>query len=448
MDKALGNEAIVIGAGMGGLAAAKALSRHFEHVTVLDRDTLPSEPAPRIGTPQARHAHALLPSGQEALEQLFPGLKKALEDAHVVKCRAGIDMVWERPGFDPFPIRDLGFDNLFMSRALLEFVCRRLLLEQQNVSVLGNSRVTEILASGGRVVSGVRYEDADGREATLSADLVIDASGRGGPTLALLRALGRPEPETTEIGVDVGYASALFEAPEAEPGRWLGVFHVPKAPESSRGAVLFPLEGKRWLVGIGGRFDERPPGHIDGYMAFLKGLRTSTIYDAVSKARRLTEIYRFNVPANVRRHFERLSDFPRGLIPVGDAICHFNPLYGQGMSVAAMEACLLNQMLDQRKGTPDPLEGLAPAFFQEIQALLATPWSVSESDFIFPQTRGVRPPDIDRRLQYGAALLKLAAQDPAVHKTMVEVNSLLKPGTALREPHIASRVLELMQATA
>jgi 2-polyprenyl-6-methoxyphenol hydroxylase-like FAD-dependent oxidoreductase len=447
VNNAVGSQAIVIGAGMGGLAAAKALSRHFEHVTVLDRDNLPSEPAPRIGTPQARHPHALLPSGQQALEQLFPGLTKALEQAGVVKCRAGVDMIWERPGFDPFPIRDLGFDNLFMSRALLEFACRRLLLEQGNVSLLANSRVTEILASDG-VVSGVRYEDADGREVTLSADIVIDASGRGGPTLALLKALGQPEPDATEIGVDVGYASAVFEAAEPEPGRWLGVLHMPNAPESSRGAFLFPLEGKRWLVGIGGRHDQQPPGDIDGYMAFLKALRRPTIYDAVCKAKQLSEIYRFNVPANVRRHFERLPRFPRGLIPVADAICRFNPLYGQGMSIAAMEACLLDQMLERRKGTPDPLEGLALAFFQEIQPLLATPWSVSESDFILPQTRGVRPADIDRRLQYGAALLKLAAQDASVHKTMVEVNSLLKPGTALREPHIASRVLELMQAPA
>jgi 2-polyprenyl-6-methoxyphenol hydroxylase-like FAD-dependent oxidoreductase len=448
MANAIANKAVVIGAGMGGLAAAAALSRHFEHVTVLDRDTLPSEAAPRIGTPQARHPHALLPSGQRALEQLLPGLTEVLEAAGVVKCRTGIDMIWERPGYDPFPIRDLGFDNLFMSRALLEFACRQRLLTRENVTLLANSRVTEIVASDAGVVSGVRHEDAEARDVTLPADLVIDASGRGGPTMALLKALGPPETETTEIGVDVGYASALFDAPEHEPGRWRGVFHMPKAPESSRGAFLFPLEGRRWLIGIGGRHDERPPTDIDGFMAFLKGLRTSTVYDAACRAKRVSEIYGFNVPANVRRHFERLPRFPRGLIPIADAICRFNPLYGQGMSVAAMEARLLDQLLERRQGHADPLDNLAPAFFGEIQPLLATPWSVSENDFIFPQTRGVRPPDIDRRLQYGVALLALAAQDAEVHKTMVEVNSLLRPATALREPQIASRVMALMQARA
>ena len=448
MVDAISKQAIVIGAGMGGLAAAAALAKHFERVTVLDRDALPAEPAPRIGTPQGRQPHALLPSGQLALEALFPGLTEALEAAGVVKCRAGIDMIWERPGYDPFPIRDLGFDNLFMSRALLEFACRQLLMKRDNVTMLENSRVTEILASEAGAISGVRYEDAEGRDVALAAQLVIDASGRGAPTMALLRALGAPEPEAVEIGVDVGYASALFDAPEHEPGAWRGVFHMPNAPESSRGAFLFPLEGRRWLIGIGGRHEQRPPTDIDGYMAFLKGLRTTTVYDAACRAKRASDIYGFNVPANVRRHFERLPSFPRGLLPIADAICRFNPLYGQGMSVAAMEARLLDQLLARHKDDADPLENLAPAFFEEIQSLLASPWSVSENDFIFPQTRGARPPDIDRRLQYGAALLALAAEDAEVHKTMVEVTSLLRPGTALREPQIASRVMALMQARA
>ncbi len=447
MVQASERQAIVIGAGIGGLAAAQALSRHFDRVTVLDRDALPSAAEARIGTPQARHGHALLPSGQQALERLFPGLQQALEDAGAVKVRAGVDMIWERPGFDPFPIRDLGFDNLFMSRALLEFACRTLLTRQSNISVQANRRVVEISASDGRL-TGVRYEGADGAISTLAADFVVDASGRGGLTLALLEALGLAKPEITEIGVDVCYSSAIFEARTPKTEHWRGVFHVPSAPESSRGAILFPLEGNRWLVSLGGRHDEAPPADIEGFMAFLKGLRTPTLYEALRDATRLSEIFRFKVPANVRRHFERLSQFPRGLLPVGDAICLFNPLYGQGMSVAAMEACALDQILERRKAAADPLDGLAMEFFNEIQPLLAAPWGVAESDFIFPQTRGTPPADLGRRLQYGAALLRLAAQDAEVHKTMVEVNALLKPAAALREPHIASRVMELMQAPA
>jgi 2-polyprenyl-6-methoxyphenol hydroxylase-like FAD-dependent oxidoreductase len=446
MAQACGSEAVVIGAGMGGLAAAMALSRHFEHVTVLDRDRLPSGPEPRIGTPQAWHGHALLLSGQRAWEQLYPGFEHALANADAVKMRAGLDIIWERPGYDPFPIRDLGFDDFFMSRALLEHVCRLGVTAVDNVSLRANSRVTEIVASDRHVVTAVRYENAGGEISTLSADFVVDASGRGGPTLALLETLGLPKPEVTEIGIDVGYSSTIFEVPEPEPGRWRGVVHFPRAPDSSRGAGLLPLEGNRWLLGLGGRHDQVPPGDIDGVMAFIKGLRTATIYDAVSEARQVSEVFRFNFPSSVRRHFERLPQFPRGLIPIADAVCRFNPLYGQGMSVAALEACALGQMLERREGTPDPIDGLAPDFFNEIQPLLATPWRVAEGDFVFPQTRGVRPADLDRRFRYGAGLIQLAAQDPSVHKTMAEVTALLKPGTALGEPHIKSRVMEIIQA--
>jgi 2-polyprenyl-6-methoxyphenol hydroxylase-like FAD-dependent oxidoreductase len=446
MTRTCGNEAIVIGAGMGGLATAMALCRHFEHVTLIERDKLPSGPEFRIGTPQARHGHALLLSGLQVWEELSPGFAQALEESGAVKTRGGADIIWERPGYDPFPIRDLGFHSFFMSRALLEHVCRERVAALENVSLLEKSSVAEIVASDRHVVTGVHYEDARGGKSVVRADLVIDASGRGAPTLALLDALGLPKPEETEIGIDVGYSSIIFEAPKPEPGQWLGVFHIARAPETSRGAALFPLEGNRWLLGLGGRHNEVPPGDVDGVMAFVKGLRTPTIYNAVRDARRLSEVFRFNFPSSVRRHFERLTQFPRGLIAVADAVCRFNPLYGQGMSVAALEARALDQMLASRAGSPDPLDGLASDFYNKIQPLLVTPWSVAEGDFIFPQTRGARPADFDRRLRYGAGLLQLAAQDPSVHKILTEVNFLLKPGSVLREPHIANRVMELIQA--
>ena len=181
-------------------------------------------------------------------------------------------------------------------------------------------------------------------------------------------------------------------------------------------------------------------------MAFLRGLRTPTIYEAVKNAKRIGEISRFLLPSSVRRRFEKLGRFPRGLIPIGDAICRFNPIYGQGMSVAAQEAVVLHRLFEQRRDSADPLDGLAEVFFREIQPLLATPWSVAETDFVYPQTRGERPRDIEGRLRFGAALLQLAASDPGVHKLMIEVNMLLKPGSVLREPQIAGRVAELMNA--
>ena len=447
MSKLVGTEAVVVGAGMAGLAAAKALSRHFEHVTILDRDALPAGPEPRAGTPQARHPHVLLLSGQRTLEELFPGCERALEAAGAVKARQGLDIIWERPGYDPFPIRDLGYDNFYMSRPLLENVCRRMLAAQRNVEILAGRRVLEFLVDA-TAVTGVRHEDRTGDVADLRAELVVDASGRSALSTVALATLGFPKPEETEIGVDFGYASAIFEIPEDAPKGWKGVIHLPRAPEGSRGAFLLPIENNRWIVGVGGRHDEAPSGDFDEYMAILRGLRTSTIYNALRGAKRVSDVARFNLRASVRRHFEKLPRFPKGWLALGDALCRFNPVYGQGMSVAAMEARVLDGALNRRANDPDPLDGLAAEFFQEVQPLLATPWSVAEMDFIFPQTRGERPADLDQRMRFGAGLLALAAQDAEVHKTMIEVNMLLKPGSVLREPSLAGRVMQLLNDVA
>jgi 2-polyprenyl-6-methoxyphenol hydroxylase-like FAD-dependent oxidoreductase len=231
MSVSIGKHAVVVGAGMGGLAAAKALSAHFDQVTVLDRDALPSTPQPRQGTPQSRHPHALLLSGQNALEKLCPNFASDLEAAGAVKMRVGVDLAWERPGFDPFPIRDLGFDNFFMSRPLLEFVTRKCVDEQHNVALLSRRRVTEIVASPDRVaVTGVHFEDAEGRTSTLHSDLVVDASGRGALTQAVLESLGLAKPEETEIGIDIAYATTVFDVPQDAPSSWKRRRHPAAGP--------------------------------------------------------------------------------------------------------------------------------------------------------------------------------------------------------------------------
>ena len=187
MPGLLGRHAIVVGAGIGGLAAAKALSSSFETVTVLERDALPSEPIARIGTPQARQVHVLLRGGLEALIELFPEFETELERAGAVRVRVGSQARLELPGFDPFPRRDLGFDYLSMTRPLLEFVVRRLIEKQGNISLISRCRVTQLLELPERTaVTGVRYDDADGRGTELAADFIVDASSRGTLTLELL----------------------------------------------------------------------------------------------------------------------------------------------------------------------------------------------------------------------------------------------------------------------
>jgi 2-polyprenyl-6-methoxyphenol hydroxylase-like FAD-dependent oxidoreductase len=443
----VGKQAVVVGAGMGGLAATGAIARQFEQVVVVERDALPAEPTHRPGTPQGRHVHALLVSGQHALSALFPGFEQDLVRAGAVPVIAGLDIRTERPGYDPFPQRGLGWCSYALSRPAIEHALRRRVESLANVKLRQPCRVLELLATpDGATVTGVRCENGDGSRETLEADLVIDASGRGALTLALLKSIGRSPPEETTIGVDFGYATCVFAVPDDAPTDWKGVMTFGgRDLQSSRGALMFPLEGNRWMLGLGGRHGDEPPGDIEGFLAFARELRTPTIYTAIRHAKPLGAVVRYGFPESVLRHFERLETFPRGLLPIADAICRFNPVYGQGMSVAAQEACLLKRLLERLSEKSDPITGLAPAFFAEVPTLLDTPWSVATMDFIHPSTRGQRPADFETRLKFGMALARLAAEDPAVHRLAAEVQSLLKPRSVYRDdPALMRRVSAIM----
>jgi hypothetical protein len=216
------------------------------------------------------------------------------------------------------------------------------------------------------------------------------------------------------------------------------------SPTSARGALLWPIEGNRWIVSFAERHGDAPPGDVDGFMAFARTLRTPTLYNAVKNARLDGKIARHGFRDNVLRHFERLAVFPRGLIPIGDSICRFNPAHGQGMSVAAQEACLLRQILAARSPPGDRLQGLAKIFFEKIPALIETPWNVATFDFMHPATRGQRPADFETRIKFAVAVTKLAADDPDVHRLTAEVQHLLKPRSVYRDPALLQRVLPLL----
>ena len=331
MSNPILKQAAVIGAGIGGLAAAKAVAPHFEKVIVFDRDALPDEPAPRLGTPQARHTHLLLAGGCRALDRLFPGIEIDFIAAGAVRTRMRRAMRFEIPGFDPFPQRDLGFDQFLLSRPALELVCRRRVEREPNVEFRPRSRVTELIASpDNRSVAGVRFEDTRGTLGSVAADLVVDASGRASPTLGFLEAIGSSKPAAIEIGIDQAYATTVFETPDDAPTDWLGVLHQPTPPGSSRLGLVMPMEGSRWSVSLCVNHGETPPSDIDGFMAFAKSLRMPTIYNAIRSAKRVGDIARFGMPSSVRRAFDKLDRFPRGLVPLGDSVCRFPPNSGPG----------------------------------------------------------------------------------------------------------------------
>jgi 2-polyprenyl-6-methoxyphenol hydroxylase-like FAD-dependent oxidoreductase len=441
MPRLCGDHAIIIGAGMGGLAAAAALAGHFEHITVLERDEVGYEPVARPGVAQSRHLHGLLTGGLRALCELFPDFDRYLAEAGAVPIRVAFDTRMEvLPGHDAFPQRDFGWTTYTMSRPLIEHVARQRLRKQANVMLLDRCRVLDLEADDDGSVTGVRCAVADGPVRSLRADLVIDASARGSLTLALLKAMGLPQPEQTEIGIDMVYATATFAAPEL-PASWKMAITFPDNPSSGKSGYLFPIEGGRWAALVGERHVAMPPDSVEDFLERARQLRTSTIYDTLKHAKPVDKIHRFGFAESSWRHYERIEAFPRGLFPIGDAICRFNPIHGQGMTVAAQEACALKSLLATQADNKDPLDGLAQAFFAAIKPVIAGAWSMSAvPDFANPATRGQPPDDLENSLRFGEALMRLAMRDARVHELMLAVRHLITPATALREPDLVRRV--------
>jgi 2-polyprenyl-6-methoxyphenol hydroxylase-like FAD-dependent oxidoreductase len=221
-----------------------------------------------------------------------------------------------------------------------------------------------------------------------------------------------------------------------------------QAPRCSRRAIILPIEGHRWIMSVVGIGGDRPPRKWEELLAYVQQLTTPTIYRAVRKAKPIGELAQFGIPGSVWRHFERMKAFPDGLIPIGDAICRFNPVYGQGMSVAAKEALLLHRLLAARTVERDPLAGLGPQFLAETKPLIETAWTMAAlPDLAFPTTRGDRPADLEHALQFAAALSRLAARDEAVQRLLIDVWHLIEPRGVLQDPKIIERVETEMAET-
>jgi 2-polyprenyl-6-methoxyphenol hydroxylase-like FAD-dependent oxidoreductase len=265
----LGQRAIVVGAGIGGLSMAGALAQHFEQVEIFERDRLTASAAPRSGTPQGRHLHVLLAGGLQALGEVFPGFESDLLRAGAVSVKVAQDLQHERADVGVLPQRDFGMSLLGASRPLIELVLRRRIEAIANISLRPERRVTEIVpATADAAVHGVRFDARSGLSEALHADLVVDASGRGQLTLGLLDGLGWEPPEVTEVGVDISYATAVVKIPVNAPPDWKLVLTLPDPPVLATNAVLVPIEIGRWIITIA---DYGATAQLETWDSFLAG---------------------------------------------------------------------------------------------------------------------------------------------------------------------------------
>ena len=437
MNTQIGDRAVVLGASMAGLLAAHVLAESYEHVIVIDRDELPETSMHRRGVPHGRHLHALAARGQQALEELFPGLTaEQVADG----AKTGSLLADARMYLNGHRLRqtDTGLVLLCASRPFLEAHVRARIRAHPNVTLLERCDVVGLATTrGNRRVSGVRVlRRADSSaEEVLLADLVVDASGRGSRTPMWLEALGYSRPDLERVRIGLAYATRMYRLPTDALNNDLAILDA-ATPQLPRTGALLALEGDQWMLTLAGILGDHPPANPDGFLGFARSLRFPDIYEAIRDAEPLDDPVSFRFPASVRHHYERLPRFPAGLLVTGDAVCSFNPIYGQGMSVAALEALTLRRHL-RRGVAPEPRR-----WFRDLARVVDVPWDMSAGgDLAFPGVPGRKTVKVHLLSAYLARLHAAAGHDARLATAFIRVSGLVAPPQSLLHPRVVLRVL-------
>ncbi|MCT2586812.1 FAD-binding monooxygenase [Actinophytocola sp. S1-96] len=421
---------------MAGLLAARVLADSFAEVVVVDRDELSGVTTARRGVPQGRHVHGLLARGQQILDELFPGFTQRCVD-------------------DGIPTGDLGtlrwfFNGRRLAPAPTGLICvsaARPLLESHvrtAVEALGTVRFLEghdiigpVVSAGGTRVTGARVQSrAAGSSAVeLAADLVVDATGRGSRTPVWLGEWGYARPAEDRIKIDLSYTTRTFRLPDESILNGDLSINPVASPEFPRGAFFSRIENGLCKLSLTGMLGDSAPTDSDGFLEWTKTLPVPDVYEVVRDAEPQDDATTFHYPASVRRRYERLKRFPAGFLVLGDAACSFNPVYGQGMTVAALESLVLRDHL--REGVPDPLR-----FFKDIAGVIDAPWEISTGgDLGFPEVDGKRGAKVKMANAYMAKMQAAATVDGRITRTFMRVAGLVDPPQALMSPRMIARVL-------
>lgn len=430
-----GEQAVVVGASIAGLCTARVLTDAFENVIVIERDSLPDEPVTRRGVPQANHFHAMLEAARATLEDLFPGFGEDLLSAGALLHDGSREVRFYMEGgfLAEGPRRRPAYTA---TRPLYEYVVRRHVDAHDSVQFWENCQVTDYLLDDTQTtVTGVRVRPSDGETEDLPADLVVDATGRTSRTPEWLEKHGYPQPPADEVHIDVAYSTTFVDRPENDR-RGIGIIPTPERP---RGGVFAPVENDRWLITLWGMHGDDPPTDPEGFEEFAASLPVPHLEELLNEhSWRTDEINHYPFPSNLRRRYETLDRFPDGFLVLGDAIASFNPIYGQGMSVAALEALHLHHSL-----AAGGRERLAERYFARIEDTVEMAWNLAVgSDHQFPQTEGPKPRGSDILNWYLSRFLRKAQTDATLADAFLRVQMMEKPPTSLLGPGKMWRVFK------
>jgi 2-polyprenyl-6-methoxyphenol hydroxylase-like FAD-dependent oxidoreductase len=427
---------------MAGLLSARILSEHFEKVILLERDQRPDGPLPRKGIPQGQHVHALLDTGRQLLEELFPGMLQELQAEGVEIIDSGRDFAWHH--FDVWKTRyTSGITVLLSSRVFLEWSVFRRVAALPNVELREQCSVEALLTdTDQRRVTGVRVKSPSGEE-SLEAALVVDASGRGSRAPQWLEALGYGRPAEEKIELDLAYTSCFFERPANFQGEWNLLVQHPRPPRTWRAGFISNVEGGRWLVSLNGYFGAHAPANMEGFLEFARSLSQPTLYTYIKDAKPLSPFTTHKVMNTRWLHYEDMPRFPEGFTIVGDAVCALNPVFGQGMTIAGLGANLLGQCLrEQAQRSPASLDGLSRRFQQRLPEIIRLPWFLTCTlDLQYPQAVGRRMPGLGLLHWYIGRLLERSSLSTAVYHQLTRILHLQAGMGAILQPSVALAVL-------
>jgi len=429
---------------MGGLLAARVLADFYKNVTVVERDVLPTAPVNRRGVPQGRQIHVIQARGTQILDELFPHFQEELT--------AGGVATWDDGDFSKLSMSvgghhvvrsgkapsALSMSISFVSRPLLECNVRRRVRAIPNVTFLDGHDVVGLTATpAGDRVTGVRVVDrVIDQETTLTAELVVDATGRGSRTPHFLEELGYRRPRQDEVMVHLAYASQLLRlAPGAVKEHMIALFPMPGRPKMFG---LLGYEDDTWMFGVGAMAGLEPPSERAEMLRFAADFAPAEALQAIQAAEPLGEVAHYRVPSNRWRRYDKMRRIPAGLIVFGDAICSFNPIYGQGMTLAAIEATVLRDCLRRGK------RGLPRRFFRASARKIRVAWQTAVgSDLALPEVEGPRSLPTRISNAYIDRVMTAAETDPVVAGQFMRVIGMIDSPARLLRP---SQLLRIARA--
>lgn len=429
--------AVVVGAGIAGLLAARVLAEHADDVMLVERDDLTRSEGPRRGVPQGTQMHALLEAGRRGLERWLPGFTDEIVAAGAVRANTSEDVYAYLDGARKALVGDLPMVSA--TRPFLEDHIRRRVLADTHVRVVSGSM--RGLSFRGDRIDGIRIAaDPDAAVETLPADLVVDATGRSSRIAAWLAEHDWPEPPVQRIPVDLGYATAVFRAPAADAAAVTGGAELAQSlatlPDGRvRVGTLGHIEGDRWIALTAGYADDKPGRSPEDFLTRCREDPAAPFGELAANATLDGDVAVYRHPDNRRRDFHRATRFPAGLVCVGDAVASFNPVYGQGMSSAAEHAACLAEALESGRLPDDPRR-----YFAAIRRVTDAAWQTSVlNDLRLPHVTAPRPRGFRLATGLGDMVHRAAVTDPVVGLRFLKVLHMIAPPSTLMRPGVLLR---------